>query len=301
MHQDTNTTAIRIARSVSATNQTTNTGASDLMPAVTKFLQEENSTATVPSMALRVSSVAETSDNAEIRDFDLANGLLEIMTGYTVAEIVNVARCGDLSDLPQVTRATTKRIMELLKASGHLSQELIQSKAIQQLLVKVDPMFDNNDSQSAPPKIFTAKQIDWVVNDLLCVLKPNESKILMLRFGLKGEAPLTHRACGSILRLSGARVQQIETKAIEKLRDSVRKDRIIEHFPELRQLKDFNLSVRPFAILSRAGITNVGQLCQMTESQLLDRCENLGRKSLEEISEKLKKLNLRFAAEPNKE
>jgi len=51
------------------------------------------------------------------------------------------------------------------------------------------------------------------------VLKENEKKILTLRFGLTGDEPQTLEAIGKIFGLTRERVRQIESGALQKLRD----------------------------------------------------------------------------------
>ena len=58
------------------------------------------------------------------------------------------------------------------------------------------------------------------VADVLLTLKPREQRVLALRFGLGGEAPLTLEAVGRKpeFRVSQNRIRQIEQKALRRLR-----------------------------------------------------------------------------------
>ena len=51
------------------------------------------------------------------------------------------------------------------------------------------------------------------------------------------------------------------------------------------------MSVRSYNCLKRAGINTVQELTQRTEEDMM-KVRNLGRKSLEEVMEKLSELNL---------
>jgi DNA-directed RNA polymerase subunit alpha len=56
-------------------------------------------------------------------------------------------------------------------------------------------------------------------------------------------------------------------------------------------IEEIDLSVRSFNCLKRAGINTVGELCSKTEEEMM-RVRNLGKKSLEEINQKLAALGL---------
>ena len=58
-----------------------------------------------------------------------------------------------------------------------------------------------------------------------------------------------------------------------------------------RSIEDLDLSVRSFNCLKRAGINTIGELASRTAEDMM-RVRNLGRKSLEEVEEKLQGLGL---------
>ena len=55
------------------------------------------------------------------------------------------------------------------------------------------------------------------------------------------------------------------------------------------KIEELDLTVRSFNCLKKAGIEEVGQLAKLTLNDLL-KIKNLGRKSLDEILEKMKEL-----------
>ena len=55
------------------------------------------------------------------------------------------------------------------------------------------------------------------------------------------------------------------------------------------KIEELDLTVRSFNCLKKAGIEEVGQLAKLTMNDLL-KIKNLGRKSLDEILEKMKEL-----------
>ena len=61
-------------------------------------------------------------------------------------------------------------------------------------------------------------------------------------------------------------------------------------------IEELDLSVRSYNCLKRAGINNVEDLTNKTEEDMM-KVRNLGRKSLEEVREKLHELEMDFKAE----
>ena len=60
-----------------------------------------------------------------------------------------------------------------------------------------------------------------------------------------------------------------------------------------RDVETLDLSVRAMNCLNSANIKLIGELCTKTESRML-KCRNFGRKSLDEIKEKIEKLGLQL-------
>ena len=54
-------------------------------------------------------------------------------------------------------------------------------------------------------------------------LDPREFKIICLRYGLKGGRPLAQREVASLLKISRSYISRIEKKAIEKLREEIKR------------------------------------------------------------------------------
>ena len=59
------------------------------------------------------------------------------------------------------------------------------------------------------------------------------------------------------------------------------------------QIEDLNLTVRSYNCLKRAGIESVKELTDRTEEEMMN-LKNLGKKSYNEIADKVKELDLRF-------
>jgi DNA-directed RNA polymerase subunit alpha len=60
-------------------------------------------------------------------------------------------------------------------------------------------------------------------------------------------------------------------------------------------IEDLDFSVRTYNCLKRAGINTIGDLVARTEDDMM-KVRNLGKKSLEEVIQKLEELGLSLAA-----
>jgi DNA-directed RNA polymerase subunit alpha len=69
-------------------------------------------------------------------------------------------------------------------------------------------------------------------------------------------------------------------------KEETKKEKILD-----MTIEELDLSVRSYNCLKRAGINTVEELCNKTPDEMM-KVRNLGRKSLEEVLEKLKELGL---------
>jgi DNA-directed RNA polymerase subunit alpha len=70
------------------------------------------------------------------------------------------------------------------------------------------------------------------------------------------------------------------------IKEEEEKDKILD-----MSIEELDLSVRSYNCLKRAGINTVGELVMKTEDDMM-KVRNLGKKSLEEVDEKLSSLGL---------
>lgn len=142
--------------------------------------------------------------------------------------------------------------------------------------------------------------IDTLLNSLYN--KGNErSQILRLRFGLDGEKFILENV-GRRFLITGDRVRQIEMKNLRKLRHPSRSKFLQPLFVGPYQdgnailqmsINELELSVRAYNALKVKGIKTLGELAQKSESEIL-RTKSFGRKSLNELKDKLAEYGLCF-------
>ncbi|MDD7761231.1 MAG: DNA-directed RNA polymerase subunit alpha [Firmicutes bacterium] len=85
--------------------------------------------------------------------------------------------------------------------------------------------------------------------------------------------------------------KDFDTKGILKIRDERQREKYLE-----MSIEELELSVRSYNSLKRAGIHTVASMTEMTEADMM-AVRNLGKKSLEEIIDKLHELGLSLKQE----
>jgi RNA polymerase primary sigma factor len=85
-------------------------------------------------------------------------------------------------------------------------------------------LFERIPDEDAPDPIvlLSDQENSEQVQNLLEVLTPREERVLRLRYGLSGGAPLSLSAIGNKIELTRERVRQIEEAALTRLRRQVR-------------------------------------------------------------------------------
>lgn len=83
---------------------------------------------------------------------------------------------------------------------------------------------DRQTNDPSEDAVFSALQTD--IAKTLNTLKPNEAKVLRLRFGLNGVGPLSLREVGKQCKVSKERIRQIEQKALNRMRMPSRREKL---------------------------------------------------------------------------
>ena len=83
---------------------------------------------------------------------------------------------------------------------------------------------DTNSPQ--PEEIAMNEELKSEVNNMLDTLKPNESKVLKMRYGIGIEKPMSLKEVGDVCNLTKERIRQIENGALARMRHPVRANRL---------------------------------------------------------------------------
>ncbi len=85
-----------------------------------------------------------------------------------------------------------------------------------------------DEEYTLPYEILNKIEIISLLNSWLFSLKENERKIIMLRYGLNYENPMTLHQIANIFKLTKERIRQIESKAMEKLQKMAKESGVLE-------------------------------------------------------------------------
>ena len=88
-------------------------------------------------------------------------------------------------------------------------------------LTLIDLLFENDDE--VIEKVEKSISKGRFLSILKEKLSDREYKVLVLRYGLKGNTPLAQREVASLMKISRSYISRIEKKAIEKLRCEIKK------------------------------------------------------------------------------
>lgn len=98
-----------------------------------------------------------------------------------------------------------------------------------------------------------------------------------------------------ILRDHLAILKDVDEDVLEQSEQLVEEDDDTPNLAQQKMIEDLELSVRSYNCLKRAGITTVEELTQKTEDEMI-HVRNLGKKSLNEVKDKMAALGLSFRA-----
>jgi RNA polymerase sigma factor (sigma-70 family) len=112
----------------------------------------------------------------------------------------------------------------------HIEQSLPNNKA--HIKADLNQLLPSGFLESTldPANLVSTYQDNELVNKMLLTLTTRESKVMSLRFGLKGEDEHTLAETGILLNVTQERIRQIEAKALRKLRHPSRSSYFEEQY-----------------------------------------------------------------------
>ena len=90
-------------------------------------------------------------------------------------------------------------------------------------------------------------------------------------------------------------LKDVDEDVLEQSEQLVEEEDDTPNLAQQKMIEDLELSVRSYNCLKRAGITTVEELTQKTEDEMI-HVRNLGKKSLNEVKDKMAALGLSFRA-----
>lgn len=129
--------------------------------------------------------------------------------------------------IPEVLKIcdfTNKMPLELFSPDQIVPLET-NTAEIEMTADEVEILMLSSSGSINPEKLLSDSQSAQAIKDLLDTLTPRESKILKLRYGIDCDTH-TYDEIGAVYEITGGRIQQIEAKALRKMRDPFRKDKL---------------------------------------------------------------------------
>ena len=97
-----------------------------------------------------------------------------------------------------------------------------RGRTLRKRFVADDDALKDRAEEPSTAKYCSSEQIETLKNlfqSFLAELEPRERKIVVARFGFDGKAPRTFRELGSQMGVCKERIRQIQSRAMEKLRE----------------------------------------------------------------------------------
>ena len=151
-------------------------------------------------------------------------------------ELVRIEYASNLINGTLSEAEECEQIAEMLNMPESKVRELL---TISNGMVSLDSKANSKDSDNSvmgdyfedetyekPEEATVSKALKEDMDNLLDTLKPNEAKVLRLRYGLNGYKPMSLQEIGEECNLTKERVRQIEKKAIFRLQNPTRLKRL---------------------------------------------------------------------------
>ena len=84
---------------------------------------------------------------------------------------------------------------------------------------------EDSTAERPEEKVMTEAMKDEI-NNVIDTLKPNEAKVIRMRYGLDGQKPMSLKEVGDVCNLTKERIRQIEKHAIVRMQHPTRSRRL---------------------------------------------------------------------------
>lgn len=131
-------------------------------------------------------------------------------------------RTASIEDVAKEMKSTPEQVRELLlKVPRAVSLEIKVGKDKD---TELGDLLETDEI--SPEELIMRESLQQELRDLMAELTPREQDVLRMRFGLNDGKTHSLAEIGKVLELSRERVRQIESKALQKLRQPKRRNRI---------------------------------------------------------------------------
>jgi len=151
-------------------------------------------------------------------------------------ELVRIERAGKSVAGNKTEEQSIKEIADMLGMEASHVREMI---AISREMISLDASVSNSKSDGvsygdlieenrydSPDDKVIKESMHNDIDKVLNTLKPNEAKVLKLRYGLEGTKPMSLKEVGDVCNLTKERIRQIEKNAIIRMQHPTRMNRL---------------------------------------------------------------------------
>ena len=131
----------------------------------------------------------------------------------------------EVEEIAQMINMPEAKVRELLAISNGMVSLDAKANSSESDTSVVGDYFEDQTYEK-PEEATVSKALKEDMDTLLDTLKPNEAKVLRLRYGLNGYKPMSLQEIGEECNLTKERVRQIEKKAIFRLQNPTRIKRL---------------------------------------------------------------------------
>lgn len=151
-------------------------------------------------------------------------------------ELVQIEKARKIVSGNKTEEQEILEIAQMLKMDSTHVREMLN---IDREMISLDAQVSDSESESAtfgdfirderylnPDAEVITKFVRDDIDNLLKTLKPNEAKVLRLRYGLSGGKPMSLKEVGDVCNLTKERIRQIEKNAILRMRHPTRSKKL---------------------------------------------------------------------------
>ena len=151
-------------------------------------------------------------------------------------ELVQIEKARKIVSGNKTEEQEILEIAQMLKMDSTHVREMLN---IDREMISLDARVADSESESAtfgdfirddrylnPDAEVITKFVRDDIDNLLKTLKPNEAKVLRLRYGLSGGKPMSLKEVGDVCNLTKERIRQIEKNAILRMRHPTRSKKL---------------------------------------------------------------------------
>ncbi|MBR7186226.1 MAG: RNA polymerase sporulation sigma factor SigK [Clostridia bacterium] len=173
----------------------------------------------VVHIAKKYTGAAETDDMISVGSIGLIKAINTYQLGHGTRLATYTARCIE-NEILMLIRAGKKH-----KSTMSLSDPVGTDKDGNELTI-MDLLFEKED------KVFAGVEKSLMQEKFLAavenVLSERECEVICMRYALKGEVPMAQREVARKMKISRSYVSRIEKKALEKLKERLRREDFFE-------------------------------------------------------------------------